>query len=124
MGSLGNRTKNRHRTTTDRRKSGWTITDSGWTGKEAAIQEEFIWGVRPEALYQIFRAEYKTEPGCIKTKDLVRLSTEHYLPKRKTYHNRGDFLLAKQYEDETLEAFWRRLIEIGKECNFNSSSVE
>ena len=84
----------------------------------------FIWGVRPEALYHLTRAEYKIEPGSIKTKDLLRLYTEHYLPKRKTYHNRGDFLLAKQSEDETLEAFWRRLIEIGKECNFNTSSVE
>ena len=59
------------------------------SGKEQLIQEDFIWGVGPEALYQITRAEYKTEPDSIKIKDLIRLFTEYYLPKRNTCHNRG-----------------------------------
>ena len=58
-----------------------------------------IWGVGPGALYQITRAEYKTEPDSIKIKDLIRLYTEHYLPKRNTYYNRGDFFWAKQSEN-------------------------
>ena len=33
------------------------ITATEWTGKEQLFQEQFIWGVRPEALYQITRAE-------------------------------------------------------------------
>ena len=103
---------------------GEEITDTGWTGKEQAIQEDFIWGVGPEALYQITRAEYKTEPDSIKIKDLIRLFTEFYMPKRNTYHNRGDFFWAKQTEEETPEEFWRRLIEIEKECKFNTISAE
>ena len=68
---------------------GEDITEAGWTAeKETNIQEDFIWGVGPEALYQITRAEYKTEPDSIKIKDLIRLYTEHYLPKHNTYHNR------------------------------------
>ena len=78
----------------------------------------------PEALYQITRAEYKTEPDSIKIKDLTRVFTEFYMPKRNTYHNREDFFGAKQTEDETPEEFWRRLIEIEKECNFNTISAE
>ena len=74
-----------------------------WSGKEQLIQEDFIWGVGPEALYQITRAEYKTEPDSIKIKDLIRLFTEYYLP--KTYHNRGDFFWAKQTEEEKPEEF-------------------
>ena len=46
------------------------------------------------------------------------------MPKRNTYHNRGDFFWAKQTEDETPEEFWRRLIEIEKECNFNTISAK
>ena len=99
-------------------------TDSGWGAKEQAIQEDFIWGVGPEALFQITRAEYKTDPDSIKIKDLIRLYTEYYLPKRNTYHNRGDFFWAKQSEEETPEDFWRRLIEIEKESNFGSISAE
>ena len=97
--------------------NGEDVTETGWTGKEKAIQEDFIWGVGPEALYQITRAEYKTDSDSIKIKDLIRLFLEYYLPKRNTYHNRGDFFWAKQTEEETPEDFWRRLIEIEKECN-------
>ena len=89
---------------------GEDVTETGWTGKEKAIQEDFNWGVGPEALYQITRAEYKTDPDSIKIKDLIRLFLD--LPKRNTYHNRGDFFWAKQTEEETPEDFWRRLIEI------------
>ena len=39
---------------------GAEITQTGWSGKEAEIQEDFIWGIGPEALYQMTRAEYKT----------------------------------------------------------------
>ena len=64
------------------------------------------------------------EPDSIKIKDLIRFYTEHYLPKRNTYHNRGDFFWAEYLKNETLEEFWRRLIEIEKECNFNIISAE
>ena len=70
---------------------GEEFTEANWTGKEQAVQEDFIWGVGPEALYQITRAENKTEPDSIKIKDLIRLFTEFYMPKKNTYHNRGDF---------------------------------
>ena len=75
-------------------------------------------------LYQITRAEYETELDSIKLKDLIRLFTEYYLPKRNTHHNRGDFFWAKQPEEETPEEFWKRLIEIKKECNFSTISAE
>ena len=97
---------------------------TNWSGKEKTIQEDFIWGVGPEALYQITRVEYKTEHDSIKTLDLIRLFTEFYMPKRNTYLKRGDFFWAKQTEEETPKEFWRRLIEIEKECNFNTISAD
>ena len=53
---------------------GAEMTQTGWTGKEAEIQEDFIWEIGPEALYQMTRAEYKTEPDRIAVKDLIRLT--------------------------------------------------
>ena len=117
-------TKREHKIDITPLLKGEDITNSGWGGKEQAIQEDFIWGMGPEALFQITRAEYKTDPDSIKIKDLIRLYTEYYLPKRNTYHNRGDFFWAKQSEEETAEDFWRRLIEIEKESNFGSISAE
>ena len=97
---------------------------TNWAGKEQATQKDFIWGVGPEALYQITRVKSKAEPDRIKIKDLIRLFTEFYMPKRNTYHNQGDFFWAKQTEDETQEEFWRWLFEIEQECNFNTISAE
>ena len=118
-------TKRKHKIDITPLVKGEEITETGWTTeKEAKIQEDFIWGVGPEAMYQITRAEYKTEPDSINIKDLIRLYAEHYLPIRNTYNNRGDFFWAKQSENETPEEFWRRLIEIEKECTFGTISAE
>ena len=57
-------------------------------------------------------------------KELIRLFNEYFLPKRNTYHNRGEFFWTKQTEAETPEDFWRRMIEIEKECNFESITAE
>ena len=81
-------------------------------------------GYGPEALYQMTSAEYKTEPDKIAKKELIRLFNEYFLPKRNTYHNRGEFFWTKQTEAETPEDFWRRLIEIERECNFESIAAE
>ena len=70
------------------------------------------------------RAEYKTNPDKIAIKDLFRLFNEYFLPKKNTYHNRREFFWTKQTETETLEDFWRRLIEIVKECNFENITTE
>ena len=40
---------------------GEEITQNSWTANKQAIQEDFIGGVGPEALYQITRAELKTD---------------------------------------------------------------
>ena len=98
-------TKREHKIDITPLLKGEDITDSGWGAKEQAIQEDFIWGMGPEAFFQITRAEYKTDPDSIKIKDLIRLYTKYYLQERNTYHNRGDFFWAKQSEEDTPEDF-------------------
>ena len=44
--------------------------------------------------------------------------------RKETYHNRGEFFWTKQTKTETPEDFWRRLIEIEKECNFEIITAE
>ena len=44
-------------------------TEAGWTAeKETNIQEDFIWGVGPEALYQITRPSTKRNRTVSKSK--------------------------------------------------------
>ena len=41
--------------------------------QNTGIKEDFIWSIGPETLYQMTRAEYKTEQDKIAVKDLIRL---------------------------------------------------
>ena len=117
-------TKRKYKTHIAEMIRGEDMTQADWATKENQVQDDFIWGIGPEALYQMTRAEYKTEPDKIAIKELFRLFNEYFLPKRNTYHNRGEFFWTKQTESETPEDFWRRLIEIEKECNFESITAE
>ena len=44
--------------------------------------------------------------------------------KRNTYHSRGDFLWAKQEENETPEEHWKKLITLEKNCEFKDIKQE
>ena len=104
-------------------KRGAKITQTGWAKNEIEIQEVFIWGIGPEGLYQMTRAGYKTEPDKIAVKYLTRPFNEYFLPKRNIYHNRGEYIRTRQTETKTPEDFWRRLIEIEKECPFDGKTT-
>ena len=69
---------------------GEEMTQTDWATKESRIPDDFVWGIGPEALYQMTRVEYKTEPDEIAIKELIRFFNEYFLPKRNTYHN-GEF---------------------------------
>ena len=44
------------------------MTQTGSAKNEIEIQEDFIWGIGPEGLYQMTRAGCKTEPNNIAVK--------------------------------------------------------
>ena len=46
------------------------------------------------------------------------------MPKRNTYHSRGDFFWAKQKENETPEEHWRKLVSLEKNCEFKDIKQE
>ena len=64
------------------------------------------------------KREFNTDPDTIKTEKLVQLFKDYYMPKRNTYHNRGDFFWAKQEDNETLEDHWRKLVSLAGNCEF------
>ena len=74
------------------------VTDTGCTEKEQLIQEDFIWGVGPEALYQITRADFKTEPDSIKLKELIKLFTEEGRPEEFWRKRMKKKATAKQFQ--------------------------
>ena len=87
------------------------MTQTGGIDKKTVIQKDFVWGIGPEALYQITWST--KQPDKIAVKNLIRLFNECFLPKRNTYHKCIDLLWMRQTETETPpKGFWRRQIEI------------
>ena len=58
------------------------MTQTDWATKESQIQENFVWGIGPEALYQMTRAEYKNEPEKMAIKDLIRVFQRMFFTKK------------------------------------------
>ena len=93
--------------------SGETMpTNNGWPEKEPTIKQDFIWEAGPSAIEIISKGEFNTDPYTINTEKLIQLFKDYYMPKRNTYHNRGDFFWAKQDENETSEDHWRKLVSL------------
>ena len=93
-------------------------------GKEEEIRKDFIWGAGPGALEEITKGEYNTDPDNIKADTLQVMFKEYYMPKRNTYHSRGDFFWAKQEKEETPKDHWNKLIKIEKNCEFEGIKPE
>ena len=95
--------------------SGETIpTSNRWTEKEPVIGQDLIWGAGPSAIENITKGEFNTDPDIINTEKLLQLFKDYYMPKRNTYHSRGDFVWVKQEENETPEEHWRKLVSLRK----------
>ena len=92
--------------------------------KEPDIRQDFIWGAGPSAIEIITKGEINTDPDTITTDKLIQLFKEYYMPKRNTYHSRGDFFWAKQGENETPEEHWKKLITLEKNCEFKDIKQE
>ena len=71
------------------------------TKKEPEIRQDFNWGAGPSAIENITKEEFNTDPDTIKKERLLQLFKGCYMPKRNTYHSRGNFFWAKQEENET-----------------------
>ena len=104
--------------------SGETITTNhGWTEKEPIKRQDFIWGAGPYAIETITKGAINTEPDTIKTEKLIQLFKDYYMPKRITYHSRGDFW-ANQEEIETPEDHWQKLVSLVRNCELKDIKQE
>ena len=77
------------------------MTQTSWLEKLTEVQEDIIWGIGPEALYQMTREEHRTELDKIAIKDFIRLFNEYFLPKKNVYHNPGELFWTEQTGTKT-----------------------
>ena len=75
-------------------------------------------------LVKLSQKESNTDPDTIKIEKLIQLFREYYMPKRNSYHSRGDFFWAKQEDNETHEEHWKKLVTLEKNCDFKNIKQE
>ena len=99
-------------------------TGDPWDTKEPEFRQDFIWGAGSSAFEIIAKGKFNPDPDTIETDKLIQLFREYYMPKRNTYRSRGDFLWAKQEENETPEEHWKILTSLEKNCEFKGIKQE
>ena len=99
-------------------------TADPWDAKELEIRQDFIWSAGPSLIEILTKGEFNTDPDTIKTDTLIQLFREYYMPKRNTYHSRGDFFWAKREDNETPKEHWKKLITLQKNCDFKDIKQE
>ena len=99
-------------------------TSNKWTDEEPEIRQNLIWGAGPSAIENITKGEFNTDPDTIDTERLLQLFKDYYMPKRNTYHSRGDFFWAKQEENESPDEHWRKLVSLETNCEFKDIKQE
>ena len=100
--------------------SGQTMTGQNWTDNEEKIRKDFNWALGPGPLHTMTTVEYDERPEDMDLKKLLEIFKMYYIPKRNIYHNRGDFFWMKQKKGETPEELWTRLVEVERECEFET----
>ena len=94
--------------------------DGNWDTKEPEIRQEFILGAGPSGIEIITKGEFNTDSDTIKIEKLIQLFRECYMPKRNTYHSRGDSFWAKQEDNDTSEEHRQNLIKLEKNCDLRN----
>ena len=88
------------------------------------IKGDVIWALGPKAKHEIMRGQWGRELKDVKLPELLTLFKKTFLPARNVFHSRAQFFNMKQEENETLDEYWKRLVDIERKCDFNNVTPE
>ena len=88
------------------------------------IKGEVIWALGPKAKHEIMRGQWGKELKDIDLPELLKFFKKTFIPARNVFHSRAQFLNIKQEDNETVDEYWKRLLDIERKCEFNSITPE
>ena len=88
------------------------------------IRGDVIWALGPKAKHEIMRGQWGKELKDICLQELLKLFKKTFLPTRNVFHSRAQFFNIKQKDGETLDEYWKRLVDIERKCEFNTITPE
>ena len=88
------------------------------------IKGDVIWALGPKAKHEIMRGQWGKELKDIDLPEMLKLFKKTFIPARNVFHSRAQFFNIQQDENETLDEYWKRLVDIERKCEFNSITPE
>ena len=88
------------------------------------IKGDVIWALGPKARHEIMRGQWGKELKDIDLPEMLKLFKKTFIPARNVFHSRAQFFNIQQDENETLDEYWKRLVDIERKCEFNSITPE
>ena len=81
------------------------------------IKGDVIWALGPKAKHEIMRGQWGRELKDVDLSELPKLFKKTFIPARNGFHSRAQILNIKQEDNGTLDEYWKRLVDIGKNAN-------
>ena len=88
------------------------------------IKGDVIRALGPKAKHEIMRGQWGKELKDISLQELLRLFKKTFLLTRNVFHSRAQFFNIKQEDGETLDEYWKRLVDIERKFEFNTITPE
>ena len=88
------------------------------------IKGDVIWALGPKAKHEIMRGQWGKELKDIDLPEMLKLFKKTFIPARNVFHSRAQFFNIQQDDNETLDEYWKRLVDIEQKCEFNSITPE
>ena len=88
------------------------------------IKGDVIWALGPKAKHEIMRGQWGRELKDVQLPEVLTLFKKTFLPVRNVFHSRAQFFNMKQEDTETLDEYWKRLVDIERKCDFGNITAE
>ena len=88
------------------------------------IKGDVIWALASKAKHEIMRGTWGKELKVIDLPKLLKIFKKTFIPARNVFHSRAHIFNIKQEDSETLDEYWKRLVDIERKCKFNTITPE
>ena len=85
------------------------------------IKGNVIWALGPKAKYAMMRGQWGKELKDISLKELLQLFKKTFLPTRNVFHSRTQLFNNKQKENDTLDEYWKKVVDNERKCELTDS---
>ena len=81
------------------------------------IKGDVIWALGPKAKHEIMRGQWGRELKDVDLSEFLKLFKKTFIPARNVFHSRAQFPNIKQEDNEALDEYWKRVVDIEKNAN-------